>query len=126
MRWEKERENIAKSHKRIWPPLDWPKKSADDDSKVPPKRKNYLDDLFKWCNSYYDKKRAEELISEKNINVKDYVKPLVLDKRKRKDFLENEKKKEEWKKNFPKYPEYKVEAIEQAEEKAKEDAKYQR
>ena len=91
--WEKEREKILNAHKHIWPPLDWPKKSEDDDSKVPPKRPNYLDDLYKWCNSYYDKKRAEELISDKNINTKDYVKPLFIDKRKRKDFLENEKKK---------------------------------
>ena len=121
--WEKQREKILNSHKHIWPPLDWPKKSEDDDSKVPPKRPNYLDDLYKWCNSYYDKKRAEELISEKNINTKDYVKPLFIDKRKRKDFLENEKKKEEWRKTLPKYPEYKTEAIEQATEHAKEDAK---
>ena len=121
--WKKKRAKILNDHKHIWPPLDWPRDKEDDKVRHPPKRPNYLDDLFKWCNSYYDPQRAKDLIEEQNIDVKEYKKPLYIDKRKRKDFLANEKKKEEWKKSRPEFPEYKTEAIEDIQQKIKEQEK---
>ena len=98
--WARKREKILKSHKHVWPPEDWPRDKDDENIKVKPKRKTFLDDLYKWCYSYYDPKRAEELI-EKGIDTKDYVKPREIDKIRRKNFLENEKRKEEWRKSRP-------------------------
>ena len=124
--WARKREKILKSHKHVWPPEDWPRDKDDENIKVKPKRKTFLDDLYKWCYSYYDPKRAEELI-ERGVDTKDYVKPRVIDKIRRKNFLENEKRKEEWRKSRPEYREYMESAIEdikqkiQDEEKAKED-----
>lgn len=117
--WEKKRNRILTSHKHVWPPDDWPK-DKDSDTKVKPKRKTYIDELYKWCNSYYDPKKRQALIEEKNINVKEYVPPNKTDKIRRKNFLENEKKKEEFFKGRPPYPEYKSEAMEAAAEKKKE------
>ena len=124
--WARKREKILKSHKHVWPPEDWPRDKDDENIKVKPKRKTFLDDLYKWCYSYYDPQRAEELI-ERGVETKDYVKPRVIDKIRRKNFLENEKRKEEWRKSRPQYREYMEDAIEdikqkiQDEEKAKED-----
>lgn len=124
--WARKREKILKSHKHVWPPEDWPRDKDDENIKVKPKRKTFLDDLYKWCYSYYDPQRAEELI-ERGVDTKDYVKPRVIDKIRRKNFLENEKRKEEWRKSRPQYREYMEDAIEdikqkiQDEEKAKED-----
>ena len=118
-KWVQQREKILKSNKRIWPPKDWPRDS--EDNKIKPKKKTYLDDLYKWCNSYYDKEKAESLIEEKGIDIKDYVKPRIIDKQRRKNFLENEKKKEEWRKSRPEYPEYKQDAVDVAIENKKND-----
>ena len=117
--WARKRTQILNAHKHIWPPEDWPKNP--DDEKVKPKKRTFLDDLFKWCNSYYDKEKATSLIEEKNINIKDYVKPLKLDKQKRKDFLENEKQKIEWKKNLRPYSDYMQTFVDSAIEKIKRD-----
>ena len=117
--WERRREQILSAHKHVWPPEDWPKDK--DDVKIKPKKKTFLDDLYKWCYSYYNKEKAEALIQEKNINVKDYVKPLVLDKKRRKDFLENEKQKQEWKKNLPKYSDYMQNFVDNIIDKVKQE-----
>ena len=117
--WARKREQILSAHKHVWPPEDWPKDK--DDVKVKPKKKTFLDDLYKWCYSYYNKEKAETLIQEKNINVKDYVKPLVLDKKRRKDFLENEKQKQEWKKNLPKYSDYMQNFVDTIIDKVKQE-----
>jgi len=98
--WERKREQILNAHKHIWPPEDWPKDKENENIRIKPKKKTFLDDLFKWCFSFYDKEKAQTLIEEKNINIKDYIKPLKLDKKKRKEFLENEKKKKNGKKTF--------------------------
>ena len=119
--WARKREKILKEHKHVWPPEDWPKSKEDENIKVKPKRKTFLDDLYKWCYSYYDKEKAERLIEEKNINVKDYVKPIILDKKRRKDFLENEKKKEEWRKSRPEYYEYMQGFVDDIKEKIKQE-----
>ena len=117
--WERKRAKILTEHKHIWPPDDWPKSKEDENIKVKPKRKTFLDDLYKWCNSYYSKERAEAVIEAKNLDVKDYVKPLHIDKKRRKDFLENEKKKEEWRKNRPAYFEWVQDSVDAAAEKIK-------
>jgi hypothetical protein len=117
--WERKRAKILTEHKHIWPPDDWPKSKEDENIKVKPKRKTFLDDLYKWCNSYYSKERAEAVIEAKNLDVKDYVKPLHIDKKRRKDFLENEKKKEEWRKSRPAYFEWVQDSVDAAAEKIK-------
>ena len=117
--WERKRTKILTEHKHIWPPDDWPKSKEDENIKVKPKRKTFLDDLYKWCNSYYSKERAEAVIEAKNLDVKDYVKPLHIDKKRRKDFLENEKKKEEWRKSRPAYFEWVQDSVDAAAEKIK-------
>ena len=119
--WARKREKILSSHKHVWPPEDWPRAKDDETVKIKPKRKTFLDDLYKWCYSYYDKEKAEALIEEKNINVNDYVKPRIIDKKRRKDFLENEKKKEEWRKSRPEYMEHMQDAIEELKEKIKQE-----
>ena len=102
--WHKKRKQILDKHKHIWPPNDWPRDKEDDKIRVKPKRLTYIDELRKWCHSYYDQKKAEALIEERNINIKEYEPPKKIDKVKRKNFLENEKKKEEWRKSRPPYP----------------------
>ena len=119
--WERKRAKILTDHKHVWPPEDWPKSKEDENIKVKPKRKTFLDDLYKWCNSYYSKERAEAVIEAKNLDVKDYVKPLYIDKKRRNDFLENEKKKEEWRKSRPAYFEWVQDSVDAAAEKIKSD-----
>ena len=117
--WERKRAKILSDHKHIWPPEDWPKSKDDENIKVKPKRKTFLDDLFKWCNSYYSKERAEAVIESKNLDVKDYVKPRFIDKKRRTDFLENEKKRQEWRKGRPAYFEWVQDSVDAAAEKIK-------
>ena len=121
--WARKRKQILDSHKHVWPPQDWPESKDDPSVKVKPKRKTFLDDLYKWCYSYYDKEKADRLIEEKNINVKDYVKPRFIDTKRRTEFLENEKKKEEWRKSRPEYPEYIQGAVEEIQERVKQEEK---
>ena len=117
--WERKRAKILSDHKHIWPPEDWPKSKDYENIKVKPKRKTFLDDLFKWCNSYYSKERAEAVIESKNLDVKDYVKPRFIDKKRRTDFLENEKKRQEWRKGRPAYFEWVQDSVDAAAEKIK-------
>ena len=119
--WAKKREKILSSHKHVWPPEDWPRDKNDENIKVKPKRKTFLDDLYKWCYSYYDPEKAQRLIEEKNIDVKEYVKPRIIDKTRRKNFLENEKKKEEWRKSRPEYSEYMQGFVDDIKEKIKQE-----
>ena len=121
--WERKRTKILENHTHVWPPHDWPRDKEDDKIKHPPKRKNYLDDLYKWCHSYYDPKRAKELIENQEIDVKEYQPKREIDTRRRRDFLANEKKKAEWKKSRPAYPEYKSDAIDDVKAQIEEDKK---
>ena len=121
--WARKREKILKEHKHIWPPEDWPKDKEDENIKVKPKKRTFLDDLYKWCNSYYDKEKAEKVLEKKNINLNDYKKPLNLDKQRRKNFLENEKKKEEWRKSRPQYSDYMQNFVDSLVDKIKEHEK---
>jgi hypothetical protein len=70
--WARKREKILSAHKHIWPPEDWPK-NKDGEGKMKPKKRTFLEDLYKWCYSYYDQKKAEEILEKKEINLKDYV-----------------------------------------------------
>ncbi|MCQ2817127.1 MAG: hypothetical protein MJ252_07670 [archaeon] len=110
--WQRERaDRLSGKVKAPWPPKDWPKAKDDDTRQVEPKKFTYLDELDKWCHSFYDKERAQELI-DKGIDVNDYVKPNPIDKEKRTKFLANEKKKEEWKKQRDEFiPDYKQNGI---------------
>ena len=117
--WHKKRTAILEKHKHVWPPNDWKRDKNDDRIRIKPKRLTYIDELRKWCHSYYDPKKAEALIEERNINVKEFEPVRKIDKQKRKNFLENEKKKENWRKSRPPYPEYKSDAMEEAEENKK-------
>ena len=117
--WERKRAKILSDHKHIWPPDDWPKSKEDENIKVKPKRKTFLDDLFKWCNSYYSKERAQAVIEAKNLDVKDYVKPRFIDKKRRADFLANEKSKEERRKGRTTYFEWVQDSVDAAAEKIK-------
>ena len=119
--WARKREQILKAHKHIWPPEDWPRSKEDENVKVKPKRKTFLDDLYKWCYSYYNKEKAEALIEEKNIDVKDYVKPRHIDTKRRTEFKKKKKKKEEWRKSRPAYSEYKQPFIEKIKKKIKQE-----
>ena len=121
--WHKKRTQILTKHKHIWPPNDWARDKDDDKIRIKPKRFTFIDDVRKWCRSYYDPKKAQTIIEEGNINVKEYEPPRKIDKDRRKNFLENEKKKEEWRKSRPPYPEYKNDAIEAAEENKKQHDK---
>ena len=112
--WHKKRTRILESHRHVWPPNDWKRDKTDDRIRIKPKRLTYIDDLRKWCHSYYDPKKAEALIEDRNINVKEFQPVRKIDKQRRKNFLENEKKKENWRKSRPPYPEYKSDAIEEA------------
>ena len=117
--WHKKRTAILEKHKHVWPPNDWKRDKIDDRIRIKPKRLTYIDELRKWCHSFYDPKKAEALIEERNINVKEFEPVRKIDKQKRKNFLENEKKKENWRKSRPPYPEYKSDAMEEAEENKK-------
>ena len=58
--WARKREKILSSHKHVWPPEDWPRAKDDENVKVKPKRKTFLDDLYKWCYSYYEKRKQKD------------------------------------------------------------------
>jgi hypothetical protein len=60
VKWLNERKKILEEHKRVWPPKDWP---VDADKKpIKPKRPNYLDQVYKWSNSFCDPKKRDELM----------------------------------------------------------------
>lgn len=120
--WKKKVEQIAKKCPRQWPPKDWPAKSRDDpERKVPPKRPNYLDDVIKWCNSYYNPERAAQILESKPIEDNKPKKP-PKDNR-REEFLKKEKEKKEREKNRKFYLEEKEDMIDDIKERMEEDRK---
>jgi len=123
VKWNKKREKILNSRKRIWPPSDWPRDKSGDKGRIKPKRITYIDEVQKWCTSYYDKKRATHLIEDKGINIKEYTPKGIREKFTRKEYLEKEERKREWRNNLPPYPNYKANAIEEAENNKREDDK---
>lgn len=118
--WKKHIDGLIKRCPRQWPPKDWPLKPDDSETKIPPKRWNYLDDLTKWCNSFYDKEKAEELLSIKPIVE---FKPKKIKDKRRADFLKNEKERIKREKNKKFYLEDKEDLINTIKENAEEDRK---
>lgn len=59
--WIREREKILSNTKRE---KKEPKLDRDGNPLPPPKRPNFLDDLYKWSNSFYNKEKAEKTIEE--------------------------------------------------------------
>ena len=122
--WEKKREKILKSFKGHWPPLDW-KEDKETGKKKPPIRKNFIDESIKLANSFYDKKKAEEIKNElesKNKIIKDIEYKSDFDKKKntrdlRKIFKERENEKKKIKEQINLIPEYKKNIIEEVKEK---------
>lgn len=60
VKWAQNREDILKNPKKY----RTEKKDKDGNIILPPKRLNFLDDVIKWANSYYDKEKAEEVIAK--------------------------------------------------------------
>ena len=120
--WNKKREQIKKDNKSSWPPLDWPK-SKEGNQPVPPKRLNFIDETVQWATSYNDEKKSKELreqLAPKGIFEPPKKKevPNLRDK-----FLEDEKKENERKAGIPKVFEWRVQSIENADARLKEDQK---
>ncbi len=89
----RERDEKNNEHRREWPPKDWPKN--DKNKSIPPKRPNYLDQVTKWSNSFYDPAKRDELIKTLNERTHPYdEKPKELTiKNLREGFLKNENEK---------------------------------
>lgn len=122
IKWEKQRAEIKEKHKPQWPPTDWPKEKGSD-KLVPPKRINFIDETIKLANSFCDPNKSKELhdqLAPKGIFDPPKQKQIV-DQREK--FLEEKKKAEERRAAQPKVYEWRVSAIEAAENKAKEDEK---
>ena len=123
IKWEKEREKLLKEHDSKWPPSDWPKvKKPGENVVVEPKRKNFLDEIVKWSNSFYDEEKAKTVMQElrdKNRPIDAPKPPPEMDKNKRKQFLEYEEEKKKRRAEYSDYPKYddKIRWIEKAKER---------
>ena len=122
VKWYQEREKILNSHKRVWPPQDWPK-SKEDDKLVPPHRPFFIEDIIKWATSYNDPKKSDEvkesLESRGTFKYPEKRKPLNL----RDKFLNEEKEKKQKMAELPKIQYWKENAIENAKNNIEEDKK---
>ena len=130
VKWYQERKKILDSHKRVWPPQDWPK-AKDEDKLVPPHRPNFIDDYIKWANSFNDEKKSEEvkqsLEGRGTFKMPEPKKPLNL----RDKFLNDEKEKKEKFAALPKIQPWKEGPIDDAkknieEQKSKEKTQLQK
>lgn len=108
--------------RRPWPPKDWPK-NKDSSDPVPPVRKNFVDAVIRWANSYNDEAKSKELYE--NLKPKGIFDPKKESApvNKRQEFLEHEAKKEEAFKNLPKIQQWKEEGINKAKDKMETDEK---
>ena len=119
VKWQQERQKILESHKRVWPPQDWPK-SKEDDKLVPPHRPNFTENYIKWANSFNDEKKSEEikesLESRGTFKYPEPKKPLNL----RDKFLNEEKEKKQKFAELPKIEYWKETPIENAKARIEE------
>jgi hypothetical protein len=123
-KWKKEVQEMVKKPRAEWPPKNWPK-DKETDKPYPPKRPNYLDQVYKWANSFHDPKRAEEvkqLLEEKGHPLDKPKEPPKKDE-KRKKFLEYEEEKRKKKEEKKEIPYWKEEAVTAIIDKTKEDEK---
>ena len=125
--WLKKREEILKKHKAVWPPDSW-KVDKETNKKIPPQKYNFIDDQIKWANSFNDPKKSQEVkealeakghkFSESQPFKSDFdkkVNKLNLGN----NFREREKELIKIKEQINAVPEYKQNAIEQVNEKIK-------
>ena len=125
--WLRKREEILKKHKAVWPPDDW-KQNKETGNKEAPNKFNFIDEQIKWAKSFYDPKRSQEVkealeakgqkISDPNPFKSDFDKKVN-----KTNLLQAYKDREEQLKKIREQiksiPEYKQNAIEQAQEKIK-------
>ena len=118
--WKRQRADIInRKTKSEWPPKDWPK-TKDEGKRIPPKRKNFLDEVQEWSRSFYNEQRAKDILERKPGIDKEYVKKTEKDTKKRDEFLKREKEKATWKKERDAFvPDYKSQGL----DKIKEDIK---
>jgi hypothetical protein len=117
---ERERAQTLKETKKFWPPSNWPKNK--DGQQEPPKRPNYLDQIYKWSNSFYDPERAQKVTEDLASKGKAFDKKKEAVKTDPKKIFEmSEKEKEDRKANYSEYPRFdlKIEWIEKAKERIK-------
>lgn len=107
-----------RSPKRVWPPKDWPLK---DEVRVKPKRTNYLDAIYKWCNSFNDEEKSKELKEQFREKHKPNEPPKP--RNRRNEFLKREKQIEEDKQTYGKITDEKQDIIDKTKEKFDEIAK---
>lgn len=99
-------------------------KKVDEDGKVIlPKRPNFLDDVYKWANSYYDKEKAEKVIEDlaakdRTLEYKPKPKEQIVKSITKRVFFADQIIREE--KRNHEYLEDKLEIIEEIKEKTKE------
>lgn len=119
VKWHQERKRILEQHKRVWPPMDWPK-NKEDDKQVPPHRPNFVDDYIRWANSFNDPKKSEEvkqsLEGRGTFKMPEPKKPRNL----RDKFLSDEKEKKEKMAALPKIQFWKENAIDTAQKNIEE------
>ena len=125
--WFRKREQILKKHKAVWPPDDW-KQNKETGNKEAPNKINFIDEQIKWAKSFYDPKRGQEVkealeakgqkISEPHPFKSDFDKKIN-----KNNLLQAYKDREEQLKKIREQikaiPEYKQNAIEQVQEKIK-------
>lgn len=120
----REREKTIKENKDRWPPSDWPKidKGSGEKVPVPPKRPNYLDQVYKWSKSYYDPEKAQKIIDDLDSKGRPFDKrkeKIVVDPKKL--FETSQKEKQDRDANYSDYPKFdlKIEWIDKAKERIK-------
>jgi hypothetical protein len=123
-KWHKERWEMIKKPKGQWPPSNW-KVNEETGKAIPPKRPNYLDQVYKWAHSFYNPERAEEVKQALEDKGHPLDKPPEKPKKDntRGKFLQNEEAKKKWKAERNEIPEWKADAVEAIKEKVKEDNK---
>ena len=101
------RENVMKRRtpKHEWPPSDWKDKDSNGDEIIKkPKRPNFLDDIYKWAESYNGLPKGGDLLQFKqdaidkaNERKDKYPMPVKVYRNARKEFLKNIQDKKELK-----------------------------
>ena len=125
--WLKKREEILKKHKAIWPPEDW-KTNKETDKKEPPIKTNFIDDQIKWAKSFNDPQKSQEVKEALEAKGRTFGEPHPFksdfDKKVNKlnllsTFKNREEELKKIREQMNSIPEFKQNAIEQVQEKIK-------
>ena len=125
--WLKKREEILKKHKAIWPPEDW-KTNKETDKKEPPIKTNFIDDQIKWAKSFNDPQKSQEVKEALEAKGRTFGEPHPFksdfDKKVNKlnllsAFKNREEELKKIREQMNSIPEFKQNAIEQVQEKIK-------